>query len=117
MMFEAGELVLLPFPFSDLTITKRRPVLILRAPDEQGDLIACPVTSRAGWRHSRALLPENLADGTLPLVSWVRPDKIVTLSMELIARRFGCVTRDFRMLIAHDVCRLLHSSSAAAVPP
>ena len=62
-MFEAGDLVLLPFPFSDLTSAKRRPVLLLTAPDAQGDFVACPVTSRAGWKHARPLSPDELAEG------------------------------------------------------
>ena len=45
-MFEAGELVVVPFPFTDLSSAKRRPVLALTAPDTQGDFIGCPVTSR-----------------------------------------------------------------------
>lgn len=36
-MFEAGALVLLPFPFSDVSTEKRRPVLALTSPDEYGD--------------------------------------------------------------------------------
>ena len=47
-MFDAGHLILLPLPFSDFTSTKRRPVLLLMAADPQGDVVACPVTSRAG---------------------------------------------------------------------
>jgi mRNA interferase MazF len=62
-MFEAGDLVLLPFPFSDLTSMKRRPVLLLTAPDAHGDFVACPVTSRAGWLHVRLLSPDDLAEG------------------------------------------------------
>jgi mRNA interferase MazF len=68
-MFEAGELVMLPFPFSDLSSTKRRPVLVLTVPDKQDDFVACPVTSRAGWLNARHLAPEDLAAGALPLPS------------------------------------------------
>jgi len=39
-VFDAGDLVLLPFPFSDLTSAKCRPVLMLTAPDAQGDFLA-----------------------------------------------------------------------------
>lgn len=47
-MFEAGEPVMLSFPFSGRSSTKRRPVLLLTAPDPRGDFVACPITSRAG---------------------------------------------------------------------
>jgi mRNA interferase MazF len=113
-MFEAGDLVLLPFPFSDLTSTKRRPVLLLTAPDAQGDFVACPITSRAGWVYARGLSPDDLADGALPLVSWVRTDKVVTLHTGLISRRFGRVTAGFRAAIAGDVCCFLDAPSTAA---
>ena len=43
-MFDAGDLVLLPFPFFNLTSAKRRPVLMMTAPDAQGAFLACPVT-------------------------------------------------------------------------
>jgi len=44
-MFERGDLLLVPFPFSDLSASKRRPVLALTGPDGYGDFIALPVTS------------------------------------------------------------------------
>jgi mRNA interferase MazF len=40
-MFERGDLLLVPFPFSDLSATKRRPVLALTALDEYGDFMPC----------------------------------------------------------------------------
>ncbi len=114
-MYEAGALVLLPFPFSDLTSAKRRPVLMLTAPDAQGDFLACPVTSRAGWPHARRLPAEGLAEGTLPLVSWVRTDKVVTLHVGLVLRRFGRVTEDFRAAIAGDICQFISVPTASSV--
>ena len=42
--FAAGQVVLLPFPFSDLTQSKSRPALLL-ASVGRGDWIACQITS------------------------------------------------------------------------
>jgi mRNA interferase MazF len=108
-MYEKGDLVLLPFPFSDLTSSKRRTVLMLTTPDQQGDFVACPITSRSGWSHSRVLSPEDLVDGALPLTSWVRMHKVVTLHTGLIARRFGRVKEAFRLTIGSGVCEFIEA--------
>jgi mRNA interferase MazF len=112
-MFDPGDLVLIPVPFSDLSSTKRRPVIVLTAPDGQGDFVACPITSRAGWTYGHQLSPRDLIDGALPLVSWVRTDKVVTFHVGLVVRRFGRVTEGFRSAIASDVCRFLGATHAA----
>ena len=52
-------------------------------------LIACPITSREGWSKARRLLPEDLVEGAFPLASWMRTDKVVTLHVGLVVRRFG----------------------------
>ncbi|MDP2822013.1 MAG: hypothetical protein Q8O52_04955 [Sulfuritalea sp.] len=44
--FAAGQVVVLPFPFSDLTRSKYRPALLL-ADSDRGDWIACQITSNA----------------------------------------------------------------------
>ena len=46
-MFERGDLVLIPFPFSDLSAAKKRPVLLLTSPDAYGDFIARSTTALA----------------------------------------------------------------------
>ncbi len=43
-----GEVVLIPFPFSDLQAVQRRPVLVLRSCDRFGDFLAAAITSQAG---------------------------------------------------------------------
>jgi hypothetical protein len=46
IVFERGDMVLIPFPFSDLSATKKRPVLLPTCPGAYGDFIGLPVTSR-----------------------------------------------------------------------
>ena len=45
MRCKPGELVAIPFPYSDLTTRKRRPVLVLSHPDDRGDFVGLAVTS------------------------------------------------------------------------
>ncbi len=91
-MFERGDLLLVPFPFSDLSASKRRPVLALTAPDRYGDFIALPVTSRPQTEHGVPLAAVDLTRGTLPAPSWIRTDRIVTLNASLVVKSVGRVS-------------------------
>ena len=91
-MFERGDLVLIPFPFSDLSAAKKRPVLLLTRPDAYGDFIALAVTSRPQTDHGVALDPADLMQGSLPVASWIRTDRVVTLNASLIVKEFGRVS-------------------------
>lgn len=109
-MYDAGDLLLVPFPFTDLSSNKLRPVLALTAPDAQGDFTACPVTSRNRWTIARTLLPTDMVSGSLPRPSWVRTDHVVTLHLDLVVKKFGSVTETYRMGVVDDLCRVLRSS-------
>jgi mRNA interferase MazF len=91
-MFERGDLLLVPFPFTDLSSSKRRPVLAVTAPDGYGDFIALSVTSRPQKDHALPLVKADLATGSLPAPSWIRTDRIVTLNSRLVVKQFGHVS-------------------------
>jgi mRNA interferase MazF len=91
-MVERGDLLLVPFPFTDLSAAKRRPVLALTVLDGFGDFIALPVTSRPQAEHGIPLLAGDLLRGSLPAPSWIRTDRIVTLNATLIVKTFGQVS-------------------------
>jgi mRNA interferase MazF len=93
-MFERGDLLLVPFPFSDLSATKRRPVLALTGPDSYGDFIALPVTSRPQAEFGVPLNATDMVRGALPTPSWIRIDRIVTLNASLVVKTVGRVTDD-----------------------
>lgn len=86
MSFRRGELLLVPFPFTDLSAAKRRPVLALTRPDGYGDFIGLPVTSRPQYANALAISSADLIAGSLPVASWVRTDRVVTLSGSLVVK-------------------------------
>ena len=81
----AGDVVLLRFPFSDLTGSKLRPALLM-ADAGRGDWIACQITSNP-YADPRAItLPSDAFEvGGLQRVSYLRPGKIFTANAQLIA--------------------------------
>lgn len=90
--FVKGEVVVLPFPFSDLSTSKRRPALVV-TPLQGDDVILCMITSQAA-RDSNAipLSDSDFADGSLPLHSHVRPNRLFTADSRIILRSVGHLT-------------------------
>lgn len=87
--FARGEIVLVRFPFSDLSQTKLRPALVL-AEVEYGDLILCQITSKTyGDRKAVTIATEDFKDGSLPRLSYARPGRLMTADRELVSRSLG----------------------------
>ena len=93
---ESGEVVLVPFPFTDLSQTKRRPVLVLsggKHNQASKDFICCGVTSNLGNRRNSVLLdPSELVEGSIPTRSKIKFDKVFTLEQSLILKSLGKVS-------------------------
>jgi mRNA interferase MazF len=86
------ELITINFPFSDLSKSKQRPVVVLTAPDKNGDFVCLAVTSNHGHPDSIRIDQADLKGGTLPKISFARADKIYTLHTSLIRYRVGALT-------------------------
>jgi mRNA interferase MazF len=101
------DIVLLRFPFTDLSGAKLRPVLVLTRPNGRGDFVAVQVTSQVNHEVQVVIDNTDFALGGLPKPSIVRPDKIFTLNQDLIARRVGRVNDDAFSRILTAVCQYL----------
>lgn len=88
---QAGDLVLVPFPFTDLSAAKKRPALLVTAPDADGDFIAAAVSTKGHHSGSLALVNADLASGSLPQDSHIRADKLYTLAEGVVLKQFGRV--------------------------
>ncbi len=88
-----GDVVVVPFPFSDLTQAKRRPALVL-AELEGDDLILCQITSRAiSDRYAVSLTDADFAQGGLRVESYVRPNRLFTADKAIVLYRVGSLAR------------------------
>lgn len=85
----AGAVVLVAFPFSDLSQTKVRPAVVL-ASGGRGDWILCQITSNA-YADARAVLLDigSFSAGSLRVVSYARPGKLFTANVSLISLEIG----------------------------
>ncbi|MBI2918435.1 MAG: type II toxin-antitoxin system PemK/MazF family toxin [Chloroflexi bacterium] len=89
----AGAVVLVPFPFSDLSQAKLRPAVVL-ADAGRGDWILCQVTSNPyGDARSVSLLAASFAVGSLNITSYARPGKLFTANRDLMVAEVGRLHR------------------------
>ncbi len=87
--FVKGDVVVVPFPFSDLTRAKRRPALVI-AELEGDDLILCQITSHSVRDRYAVPIDENdFETGTLRKRSNLRPNRIFTADRHIILYRAG----------------------------
>ena len=87
--FASRQVILLPFPFSDLSANKLRPALLL-ASAGKGDWVLCQITSNPYADASAIELGEqDFAEGGLQRVSYARASKLFTASESLFQRTVG----------------------------
>ena len=92
--FIKGDRVVIPFPFSDLTGTKRRPVLVITNLKGE-DLILCQITSkRVKDEYAITITEEDFEEGGLKQESNVRPNKIFTADVSIILYKVGRLKRE-----------------------
>ncbi len=90
--FEVGDVVVVKFPFSDLSNFKLRPALILF--NENYDYVLCQITSQSyNDSDSIKLLDVNFISGSLNRTSYIRPFKLFTANNEIITRKLASLNK------------------------
>ena len=106
--FISGEVVVLPFPFTDFMSSKVRPALVL-ASLSRGDIILCQITSQPGSHLNAVPIDANdfVAGGKLPLASYALPHRVVTANETCVQRRVGSVRTAKLQQIKDSVCAVI----------
>jgi CDP-6-deoxy-D-xylo-4-hexulose-3-dehydrase len=89
-MIYKGKIFKIPFPFTDLSALKKRPVLALSEPNEYGDIKFAFVTTKNHPGSNQVALNENdFISEPLPLKSFLQLDKIFLLNKEIIIKELA----------------------------
>jgi mRNA interferase MazF len=104
-----GDVVVTPFPFSDLSSSKRRPALVV-AQLTGDDVILCQITSRAkSDRYAITLDPEDFSSGKLRVPSNIRPNRLFTADSSIVLYRAGSVTREKLQEVASKIVEIVQA--------
>jgi mRNA interferase MazF len=87
-----GDIVLIPFPFTDLSGNKNRPAVVLIESDD--DVTVCFITTQLKWmtEFDMTLQPSDV--NGLKITSLLRLNKFATIDKDLIIGRLGSLNNE-----------------------
>lgn len=107
---DPGDVVLVRFPFTDLSSAKKRPAVIVSPagfPATHGDVVVIALTSREQTETDLALTAWQAAG--LPKPTWLKP-LVATLASSVVARRLGGLAAADRPRLSRVLEMLLDTS-------
>lgn len=103
-MYNQKDIVLIPFPYSDLTIFKQRPALIIsnKKINKTQDRICCLITTKA---HTDDLLitQNSFENNDLPFKSFVKPHRIFTIHKDIIIKKLCTINGNFHNKVLEKI--------------
>lgn len=103
--FKPGEIILVPFPFSDLSGTKKRPALVLAVIDSWQELICVMLTSSPKGTNEVPLSQWKQAG--LPKYTVARVHRLFTIEQSLVLRTVGSADENDFQTILYAIISLL----------
>lgn len=85
-----GNIVLIPFPFTDLSGNKLRPALVLS--EDVLDVTVSFITTQLQWQQPTDILLQPQSQNGIKRTSLVRLNKIATVDKSLIVGSIGSIT-------------------------
>ena len=91
MSYEKQDIILIDFPFSDLTQAKKRPALIVKNLEGNNNIVCQITTKRRNIAKHEVSLNKSACEGDIRFDSKIYIDMIFTLHKGLIYRKLGFV--------------------------
>ena len=109
-LLAAGKVVIVQFPFSDLSQSKLRPAVVL-AEAGRGDWLLCQITSKTyGDPRAIQIVAADFVQGSLRATSYARPGKLFTAHASLVTGQIGELNATSFSVIRDAVVRQIQSA-------
>lgn len=105
--FVEGYIVIIYFPFSDLSGLKKRPALLIRK-IAGNDFILCQITRKSFCTFEEILMKNNdFLEGNLKEISYVRFTKLFTANESIISYKIGKIKSEKLYEITKNLCTFI----------
>ncbi len=107
---EQRSIVLVPFPFSDLTSAKKRPALVISNTEfnnKNEDIVCCLITSNPAARDAIKITSKDMESGFLEFDSRVKPYRLFTVSKNIIYKVLGKLSKEKSQLVTDEIGKLI----------
>ena len=111
IIYEQGEILIVPFPFTDLSSVKHRPVLVLSKNNYNNkteDLVTCGITSHLKDESYSVLIDnKNLLNGKIPMTSRIKVDKLFTINKSVVKNKIAKVNEETFKKVKQELFNLI----------
>lgn len=108
-MMICGDIILIQFPFSDLSDRKLRPAIVVtETKDAYNDIVICAISSVIPMKLSdREILIKSSTVNELRADSIIKVDRLATLKKTDVRARLGKLNRKELSFFRSEFCKLL----------
>lgn len=104
--FVKGDVVVVSFPFTDMSEQVNRPSLVLSMQNQ--DVIVCQITTKSRSNvHEIVINTNDFVQGNLKIKSYVKPLRIVTIHSKLIKYKLGFLKKEKTEEVINKICEVL----------
>ncbi|MBA4196998.1 MAG: growth inhibitor PemK [Chitinophaga sp.] len=107
--FIAGDIVIIPFPYTDLSNFKKRPALVIKALNNEDYLLAMITSKNYEQLYSFKIDQSDFIAGNLPVESWVRCNRLFEANETIIINKTATLNNNFVKKIIEELIAFLRT--------